>query len=188
MTLREQRRRAGLSLAAVARAAGTSESNVSAYELGRKRLRGETRARLEAAIACGASSPIHTYGLLTAPATAAALRRGLRDGWPTADLLRVPREFRANHRHLSSPADRAAAVARPSTTGDQRWDVLLAGVVEDLSLRAGDSAPAWTQSSTLSEFWFVSSAPTLEALAFANTCPSLLLRGVVLDDSELTAV
>ena len=57
--MRAARQRSGLSLAAVARAAGTSATNVSAYERGTKRANRATRARLVAAVRAGADSAIH---------------------------------------------------------------------------------------------------------------------------------
>jgi predicted transcriptional regulator len=81
------RRQADLTLAQVARAAGTSETNVSAYERGVKRTSARTARRLRAVIDAGAASRIHTARLSTAPATAATLRRGLRGGWSTAAAL-----------------------------------------------------------------------------------------------------
>lgn len=106
--LRSLRRASGLSLAAVARAAGTSASNVSAYERGAKRASDATLARLCAAVRAGSDSPIHRNRLVTVPAAAAAIRSGLRQGWSTGDLLRIVRELRSNARHLRNDSDRFA--------------------------------------------------------------------------------
>jgi len=186
--LREHRRRRGLTLAAVARAAGTSESNVSAYERGTKVPNERTRARLSAVVEAGADSVVHARRLLTVPAAAAQLRRGLREGWLTADLLRVVREMRSNASHLDTESDRRAFFSAPSTTGDRRWDAMLAGVVEDLALEDGVEAPAWCRGRPLEEFWFVGSAPSLHAWAFARTPMSLQVRGVMVDPADLEAV
>ena len=104
--LRDRRRRAGLTLAQVARAAGTAESNVSAYERSAKAPGARTLARLRAVIDAGADSPIHTAGRLTAPGVAAGLRRGLAQGWSDAELLRLVRQFRTDAQVLTfeSPA------------------------------------------------------------------------------------
>lgn len=186
--LRERRREAGLTLRSVARAAGTSESNVSAYERGAKPPRPVTLHRLDAVVAAGAGSPIHRRSLVTVPAAAAALRAGLKAGWPTADLLRLVREMRSNARFVNTRRDRAAFFAEPSTTGDQRWDAMLAGSVEDLALRQGFAPPPWCAGHALPTFWFVGSAPSLHAYAFARSPFPLHVRGVMVDPGDLEAV
>lgn len=186
--LRANRRARGLTLAAVARAAGTSETNVSAYERGAKRPGAATVTRLAAAIDAGAQSPIHMYRLMTAPAAAAEIRAGLRAGWPTGDLLRVVREMRSNAHWLSGGNDMAAFYAQPTTTGDRRWDAMIAGVAEMDSLRTSGEAPAWTRGHDLSHLWFVGSSSSLHAYAMAHTPPSLACRGVVIDGASLESV
>ena len=182
------RRKNGLTLREVARSGGTSEPNVSAYERGAKRPSARTLERLVAVIEAGADSPVHRGQLLTASATAAALRQGLRLGWSTADLLRLVREMRSNATLVAEPADRAAFFAAPSTTGDPRWDAMLAASVEDLCLRHGLDPPAWTIGHALPTFWFVGSSHSLDAYVFARTPISMQVRGVMVDPADLEAV
>lgn len=186
--LRSARHESGLSLAAVARAAGTSATNVSAYERGAKRASGATLARLCAAIRAGPDSPIHRNRLVTVPAAAAAIRSGLRRGSSTADLLRIVRELRSNAKHLRNDTDRSAFYAQPSTTGDRRWDALLAGVTEMDALRDGQDAPVWVRAHDLPHLWFVGSSPSMHAHALVHTPSSLAVRGVVLDGAALESV
>jgi len=186
--LRDRRRNAGLTLAAVARAAGTSESNISAYERGTKTPNSQTIARIDAVLAVGSESVVHTRRLLTAPAAAAALRHGLRSGWPTADLLRVVRELRSNAKCLVTESDQAAFLGRPSTTGDPRWDAMLAGVVENLAMGEGWTVPEWCRGHALREFWFVGGESALQAYAFARSPISLQVRGVMVDPADLESV
>lgn len=161
---------------------------MSAYERSAKRPNPRTVERLLAAIDASNTSQIHQRHLLTTPAAAAALRRGLRDGWSTADLLRIVRQLGSDATHLESEADRRAFTSEPSTTGDRRWDLLLAGAVEDLALRRGWPVPEWVRSGSLDSFWFVGSARSLDAYAFARVPLSLQLRGIVLDPADLVAV
>lgn len=186
--IRARRLREGLTLRAVARAAGTSQSNLSAYERGAKTPSARTVCRILAVIDAGRNSPVFTQRLMTAAATAAALRAGLRQGWRTADLLRLIREMRSNSRHATVPADRAAFLAEPSTTGDPRWDAMLAGNAEDLALTMGIEPPRWTNGHALPEFWFVGSTPDLQAYAFAYSPFSLQIRGVMVDPADLESV
>jgi len=186
--IRERRRSAGLTLRQVARAAGTSESNLSAYERDAKRPNAKTLRRVLAAVDAGASSPVHAMNLMTVPATAAALRAGIKLGWPVADLLRLVREMRNNAAFATSDVDRAIFLAEPSTTGDRRWDVLLAGCVEDMEMKSGRVPPEWTRSGALPEFWFPGSTPSLRGYAFGYSPFSLQIRGVMLDPASLESV
>lgn len=144
--------------------------------------------RVEAAIDAGADGVVHLRNLLTLPATAAALRAGLRAGWSTADLLRVVRQMCSDARWIDEDRQNAAFFARPSTTGDPRWDAMLAGVVEAHALSHGLPVPAWTHGRPLPEFWFVSDVSTLRAYAFAHSPFSLQIRGVLMDPADLEAV
>jgi hypothetical protein len=65
---------------------------------------------------------------------------------------------------------------------------MLAGVVEDLSLRAGLDPPGWTAGHALPRFWFVGSSPSLQAYAFARSPFPLQVRGVMVDPADLEAV
>jgi transcriptional regulator with XRE-family HTH domain len=186
--LRARRRAAGLTLQQVARAAGTAETNISAYERGAKTASRRTLQRLVAVIEVGAESVVHQARLLTAPATAAAIRLGLRQGWATADLVRLVRQMRSDAAHLTRAGDRAAFYAEPSTTGDPRWDAMLAGAVDDLALRDKAPAPAWTRGKALDRFWFVTDEPALRAYVFAHSPIALQVRGVMIDPADLEAV
>ena len=186
--LRERRRAAGLTADRVAVAIGTSPTNVAAYERGAKKPSATTLGRLVAACATGAGSPIFVNRLMTVPGLAAALRRGLRSGWPTRDLLRLVRESRANARWVEQAQDLALFLAQPSTTGDRRWDALLAGSTEQLALARGLPAPPWVAGHSLAPFWFVSANPAFDAYVFAHSPPSLKVRGVLVDPADLDSV
>lgn len=186
--LRDARRRAGLTLRQVATAAGTAETNVAAYERGTKTPNRATLTRLLDVIAAGAGSPIHSQLLLTVPAAAAAIRSGLRAGAGTAELLRLVREMRTHAGLVRTAAEKRAFFAAPTTTGDQRWDAMLAGVVEDWALTHETPPPQWSRGHALPTFWFVGSSPSLQAFAFAHSPMSLQVRGVLVDPADLEAV
>jgi transcriptional regulator with XRE-family HTH domain len=186
--LRAERRAQGMTLAALARAIGTSPQTVSAYERGERRASRATVDLLVAAVGAGADSPIYRYGLVTIPAAAAAIRAGLRHSWCTGDLLRIVRELRSNAKHLTSTEDRLLFYAEPSTTGDRRWDALLAGVAELDALRDGKPVPSWARGHELPHLWFVGSQPSTYAHALVHTPSSLAVRGIVLDGASLESV
>jgi hypothetical protein len=54
-------------------------------------------------------------------------------------------------------------------TGDERWDVLFAGLAEHLAMRDGTEAPLWSASRGLRRFWFPFDTPG--ARAGARACP-----------------
>jgi transcriptional regulator with XRE-family HTH domain len=186
--LRDRRTAAGLSLRQVARAAGTAETNVSSYERGTKTPSGRTLRRLLSAIEAGSSSPIYRMNLLTAPALSASLRKAIRDGWTTSDRLRLVREMRSNFRHVTTPADVAAFLAEPSTTGDARWDALVAGNVENLAIKNDLPVPEWSRGHALPFFWFVGEMPAMHAYDFAHSPLSMQARGVMVDPADLESV
>lgn len=187
--LRSRRRAAGLTARQVARAAGTSETNVAAYERGVKLSSAATLQRILSTIEAGHLSPIHVNALLTVPAAAAALRSGIRSGWPVRDLLRIVRESRSNANWATaSAADEAAFFAAPSTIGDPRWDALLAGSTEQLALQRGVTPPAWTVGKALRSFWFVGENRRFDAYALAHSPASLKVRGVMIDPADLESV
>ena len=187
--LRARRFAAGLTAKQVARAAGTSETNVAAYERGAKKPSAKIAERLLAAVAAGKGSPVHAHRLVTVPGAAAGIRAGIRDGWPTKDLFRIVIECINNSAELHTEADRAVFFGRPSTTGDPRWDALLAGVVEHLFREAGREPPAWVvEVGPLESEWYVLGIPSLYEWALANTPAVLKSRGVILDGRSLESV
>jgi transcriptional regulator with XRE-family HTH domain len=186
--IRARRRSAGLTAQQVAYAIGTSETNVAAYERGDKTASPATLARLMASIDLGRQSPIFVNRLLTVPAAAAAIRKGLRAGWPTRDLLRVVRESRANAKWVTDTSEIKVFLAAPSTTGDRRWDALLAGSTEHLALLGKMSVPDWTRGHALPTLWFVGDNRFFDAYAVAHSPTSLKVRGVMVDPSDLESV
>ena len=186
--LRARRRAAALTLKQVARAAGTTESNVAAYERGKKTPNPVTQKRLLAVIDSGASSPIFVNNLMTVAATASAIRDALRKGKPTVDMLRLVRQMVSDSKWIQGSTDHEAFYAQPSTTGDPRWDAMLSGVAEHLNVMKHCASPNWTAGSALAHFWFVGTDTAFDAISFASTPTSLLIRGVVLDAAALESV
>jgi transcriptional regulator with XRE-family HTH domain len=186
--LRERRREAGLTAAQVARVTGTSESNVAAYERGDKVPGPPTEERILSAIEAGSDSPIYVHGLVTSPQASAAIRRGLRRGWTPRELLRIVREQRSNYKWISRPIDQQVFLARPFTTGDRRWDALLAGATEELAARSSIPAPLWTEGIHLEEEWFVTDDPAFHQYLSARSPQAFRSRGIMIDPDALESV
>jgi transcriptional regulator with XRE-family HTH domain len=186
--LRSRRRKAGLTAAQVARVTGTSESNIAAYERGVKVPGALTLQRVLDAVNAGSESAIYVNGLVTTPQAAAAIRSGLRHGWTSRELLRIVREQRSNAKWVSHPIDQRVFFARPSTTGDQRWDALLAGSIEEIATRRHIPVPEWTKGVGLENPWFVTDDPAFHEFLLDHSPPPFRSRGVMIDPDALESV
>ncbi len=75
----------------------------------------------------------------------------------------------------------------PESTGDERWDVLFAGLAEHLAIRDGTDAPSWSASRGLRRFWFPFDTPGARAQALVHAPAALRRRGVFVPDYEIDA-
>lgn len=75
----------------------------------------------------------------------------------------------------------------PLTTGSDRYDALLAGIVEFACASHGVVAPSWVNEDPyfLSEWWFVSGIASLHADALVHSPISLARRGVFVTQGAL---
>ena len=186
--LRERRRDARLTAAQVARVTGTSESNIAAYERGGKVAGPLTLQRIVDAIDAGSESAIYVNGLITTPQASAAIRSGLRHGWTTRELLRIVRELRSNSKWIARPIDQKVFLARPSTTGDRRWDSLLAGATEELAARESLPVPDWTEGVRLEDEWFVAQDPAFNEYLLTHSPEPFRSRNVMIDPDALESM
>jgi hypothetical protein len=86
-------------------------------------------------------------------------------------------------------AERLDLVAHePVSTGNARYDALLAAIAEYLCARQGVLAPDWVDdpSRFLDQWWFVSGIRSLHADAIANSPISFARRGVFVTAGALT--
>lgn len=151
--LRDALTTSGMSQGSFAGALGTSASRFSTY------LNGTTRPsahfcmraqRLAHSLAAAAG-----LGLMSVPATAAALREQLRAGdreWAWRMLLQ-------GRDHLQSMLEKqddeliASWEAAPSSTGSREFDTLLAALASHEFETAGRTAPEWASIGPLPEPW-----------------------------------
>lgn len=75
----------------------------------------------------------------------------------------------------------------PGPTGDERWDVLFAGLAEHLAMRDGEDAPGWAASRGLRRFWFPFDTPGARAQALVHAPAAFRKRGVFVADYEIDA-
>jgi hypothetical protein len=92
----------------------------------------------------------------------------------------------ADLRSRRRPADVARFLAPPPTTGDPRWDALVAATVGRECRRRGIPAPAWTDVAPLRPWWFpLLASPALTARTMQRTPVDLSVRGIWLDANAL---
>lgn len=87
--------------------------------------------------------------------------------------------------------DRAVAVADdPGTTGDARWDALVAGLVEHCCVRHKVPVPAWTVTPGrfLERWWFLTPYRSLMPTALVEAPAALANRGVFVTEASLRSV
>jgi hypothetical protein len=75
----------------------------------------------------------------------------------------------------------------PASTGDARWDVLLAAIAEHLAAQLDLAPPEWSRSRTLATPWFPSSLPSKRMEAFVWAPAAFRKHGVYLSARDLEA-
>lgn len=76
-------------------------------------------------------------------------------------------------------------VDEPPLTGDQRYDVLLAGLAEWLTAQDGQPAPWWADGRALTTWWFPSDTAAGRADAIVHAPAALRRRGVFIAAIDL---
>lgn len=188
------RERLGLSQSRVAVLLGTSQPNVSRYEDGTLVPGSVVGGRLQALVNLDDGSLFSVNPVGTIPAYAVQIRRALLAGSDRDVMTRLIVQLSDDFRSLSSGPDRKLFLSEPSSTGDRRYDALLAGLAVHLCREAEvESTPPWTRNLDryLQQLWWYGPAgdiPALRAIAFRDTPSSLRVRGVVFSGRNLDSV
>ncbi|MBE5459436.1 nucleotidyltransferase [Mycobacteroides abscessus] len=127
--------------------------------------------------------PVDLDTALSIADTAAAIT----DAPTEADRLRVFFEF-LRGADAVGPAAILLATQEPQSTGDVRFDALLAAAAEHLAARYSLAGPLWTAMPErfLDRAWWVSDLPSAKVLAMKWTPASFRRRGIYLDAHDLT--
>jgi hypothetical protein len=102
--------------------------------------------------------------------------------------LRLLARSVADFRALRQPDEIEAFLAAPPTTGDQRWDTLLAGTFSRECRLRGNPIPAWTRVPPLDVWWFPDNDPMLTARTMQRTPVDLHVLGIWLDGAALESL
>ena len=161
----------GLSQAAFATALGTSASRFSTYRSGRTKP--TAQFFLRAARIAHALHAARDFRIMSAPATAAAIREASDEDWAWRMLLQGRDHLRLLlGRHDGSEA---AWEAAPSTTGQAGFDALLAVLTAHEFTAAGVEPPEWSKVQALADPW-VPEHPFLERDEIIEQTPDYLAQ------------
>lgn len=142
---------------------------------------------LVASVRAGIDRPVRRRRWITAGEAANAIREELGRNDDDFALRLVARAL-ADFRSLTEPAARAEFLAEPPSTGDRRWDTLLAATVGRECRLADLAAPPWTQPVPLRTWWFPVPDRLLVARTMQRTPVDLSIRGIWLDGRALQSV
>jgi hypothetical protein len=98
-------------------------------------------------------------------------------------------EFLKEYHREPAGARQRLITEAPGSTGDERWDVLVAGLAEHLAMRDGKMLckPQWSASRGLRRFWFPFDTPGARAQALVHAPAAFRKRGVFVADYEIDA-
>lgn len=151
-----------------------------------------SRLSPSAALRCRSRSrPIRTVTVLGVeqvrsyePMTLASLG-ALLAGSDDSRRWRLVAEFLEEHRWEPVTSRAALLAQEPAGSGDERWDVFLAGLAEHLAAKDGHSAPPWAEARTLRRFWFPFNTRAARVDAVVNAPAAFRRRGVYVAAQEL---
>lgn len=199
-TLKEVRRCRGLSQRALARLADVPQSTISEIEAGLRQptlpLLGRILDRIGRPIELRLVTNERFSATSVARRAAHALAGHLPDEVRDSNPAREDAAFRAildlrDALLRTEPEQALALVAdRPGSTGDRRFDALLAAVVEDACARLGAPPPSWTQEAErfVKPFWYLSEVDGLHWWEFSTAPGAFVRHGVLAAEEELQSV
>jgi transcriptional regulator with XRE-family HTH domain len=184
--IREVRQLSGLTQRALAELAGTTQSTIAAYESGAKHPTTSTLDRIVRAAGMEISWAVvrrRPYEPMTLVDLATSLSAAASDQDRRLLTLEFLQEFGAE-----PPERQHALIAeRPPSTGDGRWDALVAGLAEHLAFHHGLDYPQWPEDADrfLDRWWFPINTPAARAAAFVHAPAALARRGVFVERRDL---
>jgi y4mF family transcriptional regulator len=186
--IRAARRARGLTQAELAKRAGVGRQWLVTVERGHPRaefgLLTAVLNELGLELATNGTTPVRRVGRPTVAETATAIREELIRGDEDFALRLVARCV-ADLRSLSDSAEIESFLAQPPSSGDQRWDTLLAASIGRQCRRQGITAPRWTHAPALPSWWFPVPDRLLVARTMQRTPIDLSARGIWLDAAAL---
>jgi transcriptional regulator with XRE-family HTH domain len=180
---------AGLSVRALADAAGVAASTVHRIERGQLRPTTETlRIIAEAAGARLTMGADVDYAVSLVGLARSILEEVARDDYTTP--IRQAAELASRFEKADADQRRRMIAAPPPSTGDERWDVFLGALGEWLAVRAGMRAPEWVhrRDRYLDRGWWVTPMASMRAWDYAGSPAAFKTRGIYLHRDSLANV
>jgi len=118
------------------------------------------------------------------PLTMAGLGE-LMSGADQSRRWRLVAEFLEDYRHEPVGARFELLEEEPRGTGDERWDVFLAGLAEHLAEMDGRAAPPWADQRSLRQLWFPFNTRAARVDALVHAPAAFRRRGVYVAPEEL---
>lgn len=183
--LREARLAAGLTQTQLADLAGTSQPVVAAYESGSRE---PTVPMLNRMIAASGNTLVLRFEPDSDRYRISDLAVDIKRERDESRRLRLVFEFVRSANDDGHPL-RTLVGTVPRSTGDQRFDAMLAAVAEHLCVQSGVPTPKWTLDPQrfLDRAWWVSSLPSARRRALVHSPASFRRRGVMIDRHDLTS-
>jgi transcriptional regulator with XRE-family HTH domain len=187
--VRELRERAGLSVRALAEAAGVAGSTIHRIEQGRLRPTVELLDRITEAAGARLQVSAKPDSAVSLVGLAQAMREDLANGdttWP----VRRAAEFVHRFHHSDPDRRRRMIAARPPDTGDERWNAFVAALAEWLAVTGDVSTPTWAHEPDryLGYGWWITSMRSMRAWEYAGSPVSFQIRGIYIHRDSLVNV
>lgn len=184
--LREARQTAGLTQTQLAEAAGTSQSVVAAYEAGSREPSVPMLSRM---ISASGNKLVLRFEPDSDRYRLRDLANDIKRERGDERRLRLVFEFLRGASDDGHPLKTLVA-ATPASTGDQRYDAMLAAIAEHLCVQQQIDTPSWALQPKrfLDRAWWVSDLPSARAQALVNSPASFRRRGVMIDRRDLVSV
>lgn len=184
------RRERGFSQADVAERLGTSQPVISRLEAGGRDPRLSTLERYARVV--GADLEVQTAGTRGLAADLAdSIRERLDRSEPATKTFREAIQFIDDARAMPVEDLRDAVDQEPLSTGDRRWDAVVAAVVDWVCSAQHVTTPRWTSAARWrvpAPGWVVSPHERLHAVIRAETPPEFARHGVYVDQASLMSV
>ncbi|MGH2744420.1 MAG: helix-turn-helix domain-containing protein [Thermoleophilaceae bacterium] len=187
--VRRARAETGLSVRALAVAAGVAASTVHRIEKAEL----EPTVDLLRRILEAAGMHLRIEPELDYAASLVGLARSIREDvasqnhtWP----IRKTAELVTRFRHADPDKRHRMITAEPPSTGDQRWDAFVAAVAEWLAVQHGLETPGWAHNRNryLRRGWWITPMASMRAWEYAGSPASFKNRGVYVHRESLVNV
>jgi hypothetical protein len=126
------------------------------------------------------ASGVHQYQAMTLAGLA-----NLLFGAGESHRWRLIAEFLEEYRWEPAGSRNTLFSDEPASTGNERWDVLLAALAEHLAARDGRGAPPWSEPRRLRRFWFPFNSRAARVDAVVHAPAAFRRRGVFVSSHEL---